>query len=141
MIYKILTVAGLATFEVYAAIPTGFVMNMPPWAIAFASSVGGLIGALVSAFLGERIKLFIARYRKPRPAKPGKDGFVHNIWKKYGTIGLGLLGTLTVGAPISIAIGVGFNVPLRKLLLWCCIGVVIRSILFTFIGHSILHLF
>ncbi len=143
MIYKILTVAGLATFETYAAIPTGFAFGLPSWAIAMASSIGGVVGAFISAFLGERIRKLIDKYRKPKPHKPEKpkNGFVHRIWEKYGLIGLGLLGTITVGAPISIAVGVGFNVPLRKLLFWCCIGVIIRSIFFTFIGHSILHLF
>jgi hypothetical protein len=38
---KILTVAGLATFEIYVAIPTGFAMGLNPWVIFFASLAGG----------------------------------------------------------------------------------------------------
>ena len=60
---------------------------------------------------------------------------VHRIWEKYGIIGLGFLGTLTVGAPVSIAVGIGFNAPFRKLLTWCCVGVIIRCLVFTTIGH------
>ncbi len=48
---------------------------------------------------------------------------VTRLWNKYGIIGLGFLGTLSVGAPISIAVGVGLNANLKKLLTWCCIGV------------------
>lgn len=140
MLYKILTVAGLATFEIYAAIPAGFAFKLPVWIIMLASIMGGLTGAFVAAFLGERIEKWLSRFRKPRPEKP-KTGVVYRIWQKYGLIGLGLLGTMTVGAPVSIAVGVGFNVPMRKLLFWCCIGVVIRCVLFSLIGHFSVKLF
>ena len=56
-------------------------------------------------------------------------------------IGLGLLGTMTVGAPISIGIGVGFNVPTNKMVFWCSLGVLIRCALFTTLGHYSLQLF
>ena len=52
MILKILTVAGLATFEIYAAIPTGFAMGLSPWIIFFSSVIGGLTGVFVVAFWG-----------------------------------------------------------------------------------------
>ena len=60
---------------------------------------------------------------------------IHRIWNKYGIIGLGFLGTFSVGAPVSIAIGVGLNANLNKLLTWCCIGVISRCVLFTLVGH------
>ena len=58
MVFKILTVIGLATFEIYAAIPTGFAFGLSPWIIFFASVIGGLLGVFVVAFLGEKIKIF-----------------------------------------------------------------------------------
>ena len=136
MTLKIVTVAALATFEVYAAIPAGFAFELSPWIIFLASVTGGLVGVYVAAFLGDRIKKFIAKYRKPKPKeeKP-QTGLIYRIWDKYGTIGLGFIGTMTVGAPVSIGVGVGFNVPLKKLLVWCCLGVVIRCALFTTLGH------
>ena len=74
--------------------------------------------------------------------KPKKEpGFVLKIWDKYGVIGLGLLGTMTVGAPISMGIGVGFNVSTNKMVFWCSLGVLIRCALFTSIGHYSLQLF
>mgnify|MGYP000612948209 FL=1 len=50
MIFKILTVAGLATFEIYAAIPAGFAFGLSPWVIFFASVTGGLVGVFVAFF-------------------------------------------------------------------------------------------
>ncbi len=140
MLYKILTVAGLATFEIYAAIPAGFAFKLSPLVIFLASAIGGLVGVFVAAYLGDIIKNWINKFRKPKPSK-SEPGFVLKIWEKYGVIGLGLLGTMTVGAPISIGVGVGFNVPTNKMVFWCCLGVLIRCALFTSIGHFSLKLF
>jgi membrane protein YqaA with SNARE-associated domain len=142
MFYKILTVAALATFEIYAAIPAGFAFELNPFVIFTASALGGLLGVFVAAYLGDIIKKWINKFRKTAENKPKKEpGFVLKIWEKYGVIGLGLLGTMTVGAPISIGVGVGFNVPTNKMVFWCCLGVLIRCSLFTTIGHFGLQLF
>ncbi|MFZ6024668.1 MAG: small multi-drug export protein [Bacteroidota bacterium] len=140
MTLKILTVAGLATFEIYAAIPAGFAFGLPAWIIFLASLIGGLVGVFVATFLGDKIRKFLAKYRKPKPDKP-KTGLIYTIWEKYGLIGLGFFGTMTVGAPVSIGVGVGFNVPLQKLLVWCCLGVITRCALFTSLGYYGLKLF
>lgn len=140
MTLKILTVTGLATFEIYAAIPAGFAFGLPAWIIFLASLIGGLAGVFVATFLGDKIKAFLAKYRKPKPEKP-KTGLIYTLWEKYGIIGLGFLGTMTVGAPVSIGVGVGFNVPLQKLLVWCCLGVFTRCALFTTIGYYGVKLF
>jgi hypothetical protein len=51
MVYKILTVIGLATFEIYAAIPAGFAFKLNPLEIFSYSLLGGLIGVFVAAYL------------------------------------------------------------------------------------------
>jgi len=132
---KILTVAGLATFEIYAAIPTGYAFGLSPWVIFFAALTGGIVGVFVAAFLGEKIEALIAKLRKPKTVtKEKKPNMAHKLWDKYGIVGLGILGTFTVGAPVSIAVGVGFNVNMHKLAMWCCVGVLARCIVFTTVG-------
>ena len=64
MIYKILTVIGLATFEIYAAIPAGFAFKLNPIAIFLYSVLGGLIGVFVAAYLGDIIKKWISTFKK-----------------------------------------------------------------------------
>jgi len=137
---EIFTVAGLATFEIYAAIPAGFAFGMHPVTIFVASLIGGLAGVFVAAFLGDRIRAFFNRNKEAKPAKP-TESLIYRLWNKYGVIGVGFLGTMTVGAPISLAVGVGFNVPLNKLIVWCCLGVFVRCALFTTIGHFGMKLF
>ena len=135
MILKILTVAGLATFEIYAAIPAGFAMGLSAWVIFFASVIGGLVGVFVAAFLGDKIRSFVAKYKKPSTKEVKTDTLAYRIWNKFGIIGLGFFGTFTVGAPVSIAVGVGLNAPILKLVIWCCIGVIARCIVFVLAGH------
>ncbi len=137
---EILTVALLASVEVYAAIPAGFAFGLHPGTIFSASALGGLAGVFIAAFLGDSIRKFFTRNKKAKEEKP-KTGLIYRIWEKYGVIGLGFLGTMTVGAPVSLAVGVGFNVPLKKLVTWCCIGVLVRCSLFTVIGHFGMKLF
>lgn len=141
MILKILTVAGLATFEIYAAIPAGFAFGLSPLTIFFASVTGGLAGVFVVAFAGDKIRSLFRKNKPPKETAVKKHPVIHNIWNKYGIIGLGFLGTMLVGAPISIAVGVGLNANLKKLVTWCCIGVFTRCILFTLIGYYGLKLF
>ncbi|MBP7345017.1 MAG: small multi-drug export protein [Sediminibacterium sp.] len=135
MLYKILTVAGLATFEIYAAIPAGFAFGISPWIIFFTTVIGGLAGVFVAAFLGKQIQQYFSKFRKPKEKKENKNALIFKIWEKYGVIGLGFFGTLTVGAPVSIGVGTGLNVSIQKLLIWCCAGVITRCALFTVLGH------
>ena len=139
MFLKTLTVAGLATFEIYAAIPAGFAFGLSPWVIFFASLAGGLAGAFVAAFLGDKIRAFFHK-KKPGKEQTQKHPVITRLWNKYGIGGLGVLGSITIGAPISIAVGTGLNVNIKKLLAWCCVGILIRCGLFTTIGYYGLQL-
>lgn len=141
MFLKILTVAGLATFEIYAAIPAGFAFGLSPWAILFASLTGGVLGVFVAAFLGDKIRAFFHKNKLTKENSRQKHPMVLRIWNTYGIIGLGFLGTVSVGAPISIAVGVSLNADIKKLVTWCCIGVITRCIVFTLVGYYGLQLF
>ena len=141
MFLKVLTVAGLATFEIYAAIPAGFAFGLSPWTIFFASVTGGLLGVFVATFLGDKIRKFIYKNKTKKEDSSNKHPMLLKIWNKYGIIGLGFFGTMSVGAPVSIAVGTGLNANLKKLLVWCCVGVLCRCVLFTLIGFYGLQLF
>jgi membrane protein YqaA with SNARE-associated domain len=140
MLFKILTVLGLATFEIYAAIPAGFAFGLSPWIIFFASFTGGMLGVYVSAFLGDKIRSIFYKNKPKKEVADKKQAMLLVLWKKYGVIGLGFFGTFSVGAPISIAVGTGLNADLKKLATWCCVGVLTRCIVFTLIGYYGLQL-
>jgi len=141
MFFETLTVAGLATFEIYAAIPAGFAFGLSPWTIFIASVTGGLIGVFVAAFLGNNIRALFHKNKPTKDAVEKKHPMILRLWNKYGIIGLGFLGTISVGAPISLAVGIGLNANTKKLATWCCIGVITRCIVFTLVGWYGLKLF
>jgi uncharacterized membrane protein len=120
MFLKLLTVAGLATFEVYAAIPAGFAFGLSPWNIFFASTIGGLVGVYIAAFLGDKIR---AIFHKNKPTAEAAKGHpvLMRIWNKFGIIGL--------------------NANMKKMATWCSFGVITRCLIFTFIGYYGLQLF
>jgi membrane protein YqaA with SNARE-associated domain len=141
MFLKALTVAGLATFEIYAAIPAGFAFGLSPWTIFLASLAGGLTGVFVAAFLGNKIRALFHKKKPTKEVAEKKHPVLLRLWNKYGIIGLGFLGTVSVGAPISLAVGIGLNANIKKLVIWCCIGVLTRCIVFTLVGWYGLQLF
>jgi membrane protein DedA with SNARE-associated domain len=142
MLHKILLVGLLATFEIYVAIGTGMAFNLSSNVIFFTTVTGGLIGVFVAAFLGDKIRNFILKYKKPKVKVPSsKDKMMLKLWEKYGVVGVGFLGTFIVGAPISIGIGYGFGVHPKKLINWCLLAVLIRCFLFSYFFNYVKNLF
>ena len=137
MIFKILTVAAMASFELYAAMVTAHAFGLGTWTILFSTLAGGIAGVFIAAFLGVRIEKFInLRIRKNKLPKP-KTGLIYKIWHKYGLYGIGILGTFFLGAPAAIAVGTGFNADMKKLVRICLVTVVVRCFAFTFFSDMI----
>ena len=141
MLYKILLVGLLATFEIYVAIGTGMAFSLSSNVLFFTTVTGGVIGVFVAAFLGDKIRSFILKYKKPKPHKTGnKDKMMMKLWEKYGVVGVGFLGTFIVGAPISIGIGYGFGIQPKKLVNWCLLAVVLRCFIFSYFFNYVKNL-
>ena len=137
MIFKIITVTAIASFEIYAALATAHAFGFETWLILVCTLVGGIAGVFISAFLGEKIEKLIAKYfRKNKEPKP-KTGFIYKIWNKYGLIGIGTIGTFLLGAPAAIGVAVGFNANLKKIIPICIITVIVRCIVFTYFSDVI----
>jgi membrane protein YqaA with SNARE-associated domain len=141
MIFKILTVTAMATFEIYAALGAAHAFGLGTWVILACTLTGGIAGVFISAFLGDRIEKFIhKKFRKNKPLK-SKTGLIYKIWGKYGLYGVGIIGTFILGAPAAIGVGVGFNADMKKLVPLCLITVVVRCFAFTFFSDYIKGLF
>lgn len=133
MTLKLLAVFGLGILELWAAVPTGFVMGLDPVAIGAAAAVGATTGVVIIVLLGERIRArFIRRYNIE--GKKGRQGIAQRIWRRYGAMGLGLLAPLITGAPLGAVVGLALGVPAKRLLLWMITGVIIWSALLTLFG-------
>ncbi len=140
--YKIFIVALISSFEIYAAIGSGLAFGLSANTICIATLIGGIAGVFVFAFLGEKIRKFIAKFKKPKESTDSKkDKLMITLWNKYGVFGVGFIGSFIVGAPISIGIGVGLGVEAKKLIPYCLIAVVIRCVVYSYFFGYIKNLF
>jgi membrane protein YqaA with SNARE-associated domain len=141
MIWKILSVIGLSSFEIYVALAAAAGFGFSLWVTLGCVLAGGIAGVFVAYFLGTKITYWVDTYiRKNKEPKP-KTGMLYRIWNKYGEIGLSTLGTFFFGAPATIGIAVGFNANTKKMLPIILLVVVIRCFTFTFLGDWIERLF
>lgn len=133
MILALLTVFLLSSFEIYVAIASGMAFGLSPHFICIATLAGGIMGVFVTAFLGDKIKALVARYRKPQVKKENsKDKMFKALWNRYGVFGVGFIGTFLLGAPASIGIGYGLGVQPKMLVNLCLLAVVIRCIVYSY---------
>lgn len=131
----------MAAFEIYAALGAAHAFGFDTWLILTCTLVGGIAGVFIAAFLGDKIEKFITKnFRKNVSPKP-KTGFIYTIWQKYGLYGIGTIGTFLLGAPAAIAVGVGFNANMKKLIPICIVTVIVRCVAFTFFSDYIKGLF
>lgn len=130
LMMKLLTVFGIGIIELWAAIPAGFALDLHPVTIGLIAAIGAMVGAGTVLVLGERVRNRLIRHRYPN----AQHGRIYQIWQRYGVIGLGLLAPLLTGAPLGVVVGLTLGAPTGRLLFWICIGIVIWSIILTFLG-------
>jgi hypothetical protein len=133
LMLKLLTVFGLGIIELWAAIPAGFALDLHPITIGLIAALGAMVGTGTVLVLGERVRNRLIGHRIGTNPN-AKHGRIYQIWQHYGIIGLGLLAPLLTGAPLGVAVGLSLGAPPRRLLIWICIGIVLWSIILTFIS-------
>jgi hypothetical protein len=146
MIWKIIVVVLLSTFEIYAAIGSGMYAGLNKEAILICVLVGGIVGVFASVYLGNYINTFIAKFKKPKPidvhAKANfKERLLLNLKTKYGLFGVGFIGTFLVGGPISMGIGLTLGITPKSVLKWCLLAIVLRSIFWVYLFEFMVSLF
>ena len=128
MLWKCGTVVVTSMMELWAAIPLGFALQLPPLIIGICSAIGAVASAGIVIFLGGSLRSWLIQ----RIEKKGKkQGRMARIWEKYGVIGLGLASPLLTGAPLGAAIGISLGAPTGKLMWWMSIGILIWSVILT----------
>ncbi len=137
---KLLTVIGLGTFELWAAIPVGFALQLHPVLVGVMAALGAGLGVFVVIFLGGRLRGWLLRHHDSKIHEKGRPGLIDRIWQRYGVIGLGLLAPLLTGAPIGAAVGLALGIPASRLFLWLSLGVVLSSTVLTLTGTCVYSL-
>ncbi len=114
-----LTVA-LGALDLWAAIPAGLVLGLPPVLSGVAATSGGLLGAILVTIVGEQLQRWLYRLRwfyKRRER-------VERLWNRYGLIGVAFQSPVFAGTLISTLVALGLGAPARKLLFWISVSLV-----------------
>jgi hypothetical protein len=119
--------------ELWLAVPTGIALKLNPILIVLVSASSSILAVLIVAFLGDSIRnRFIAwRYGEDKKFETRR---IHDVWNKYGVVGLGLLSPLLFGAPLGTAVGITFGARKDNLILWMSLGIIIWSVGLTAAG-------
>jgi len=105
------------------AIPVGIMLNAPPPSIFVMTVLGSSTMVMVLYVCGGWVRKMVSRVsRNGLNRKKLKTG---RLITKFGVIGLGLLGTVTMGPNITILMGLLVLKEKRKLLTWTMIGILL----------------
>ncbi len=127
---KIVSVFALAFFSFWPAIPAGLALGLAPAVVIATTTLSYICGAALVLLPGERVRRIILT-RLERRAAQGPPGVLRRAWARWGVIGLGLLGPMTVGAQMGAALGLALNVSTRPLFMWMFWGALAWSVLIT----------
>jgi hypothetical protein len=139
-----LTVFGIAIFEFWLAIPTGFALGLDPLRVGLATGVGGTLDVVAIVLLGDRFRAWLVkRFRLDRKAGAASTARARlmAIWERFGVVGLGLLAPLLVGAPIGAVIGLSLGAPSGRLMIFSSVGVLLWTAILTALGAAGIRLF
>ena len=137
--YSWAIVFGTGMLGIWKAVPVGFALGTNPVAIWFLTVLGATASAVIIFFFGNKIRNWIQQKRKSPSEK--KHRRVRQLFDKYGTGGLGLLGTLLIGPNATMLLGLIVVQSPRKLLLFTLIGVALWTLLLTLLGVFSIDLF
>jgi membrane protein DedA with SNARE-associated domain len=139
-LYKAISVFVMGMLGIWKSVPLGFVLKMPPVLIFMMSALGSVCAVLILYFFGNQIKVFFTRKKKDR--KPSKKTVkAQKIFEKYGSAGLGLLGTLFLGPNLTIVLGLALVKSQKVFLWWTISGAILWSLVLTIFGFYGLELF
>ena len=125
---------------IWKAVPVGVAVGADPLGIWLMTTLGATAAVITLYFFGNRIRAYLERKRQGR-SKGRKDKRAAQLFEKYGTPGLGLLGCLLMGPNMTMLIGLVIVKSPIKLLYWTIGGIVIWSLALTMLAILSVDLF
>ena len=123
-----LLVALIAMISGGFAIPTGFLLDLPPIEIYLAAAAGALIGLAIFVFVGSGLRSWIVNKASISDERLEAGS---KVFGSYGTRGLGLIGPIFPGVTVSVVIGLAAGIDRKELATWMSIGVLAMYAVYT----------
>lgn len=127
---RIVSVFALAFFSFWPAIPAGLALGLAPPLVIATTTLSYVCGVALVLLPGERLRAWVLR-RFNRQAVDAPPGVLGRVWARWGVIGLGLLGPMTVGAQLGAGLGLALRAKPRVLFVWMALGALAWSTLLT----------
>ena len=137
-----LPVFGLAVLEIWAAVPAGIALGMPPMVVWLLTVAGSVLGVAVVASGGGALRGWLARGRGD--AIVSRSGRLYGVWLRYGVPGWGLVSPLVMAPAMGTAVGLLLGAPKRRLMVWMSAGVVLWTsslVIAGTVGLNAIHAF
>ncbi len=125
-ISKLMSVFMTGSVELWLAIPLGIKLGLTPWETALASAMGAIVGVLVICLVGAAGRaMLVNRIFGHREAVMQSRSA--RLFHAYGAPGLGMIGILLVGAPLSGALGLVMGAQVDRIIKWLLLGILFWS--------------
>ena len=127
LLVKLLSTAALGALDLWAGLPVGLALGLPPVLSGIAATSGGLVGAVLATVAGERLQRRL--YSRGWLSKRRKR--IERMWERYGILGVAFQAPILTGAPLGTLVALGLGAPAKRLLLWMCVSLVLWGAVLT----------
>jgi hypothetical protein len=130
MIESFFGVFALAIVEMWAAIPLGFHLKLPPVLLGIAVATGALVGAIAAMFAGNGIRRLIF-WRKTEAAQGGR---LSKWLATKGPWAVGILGPLLIGPMFAALLAGAIGLPRVLSLALLATGILVWTVIIVVLG-------
>ena len=123
------SVFGIAFLSLWASIPAGLALNLPPVVVALTAALSYAAGVALIVIVGQPVRDRILRSVGGK-ASTNPNSAIRRAWNRYGLIGLAFLAPVTTGAQVGAIIGMSLNAPPRRLFILMSLGGLIWAAVF-----------
>ena len=127
LLVKLVSAAALGALDLWAGIPVGLALGLPPLLSGIAATSGGLMGAVLVTAAGERLQRWL--YSRGWLSKRRKR--IERMWERYGILGVAFQAPILTGAPLGTLVALGLGAPAKRLLFWMCVSLVLWGVVLT----------
>ena len=124
LVGKLLAVGAAGAASFWSAISVGILLELHSILAGLAATLGNLAAVVLLVVLEGRLRQWIPRYDRFTT----QEERLKRVWGRYGLVGVALLSPLITGSPLGTALALVLGAPVRRLLPWMIVSVVVWGV-------------
>lgn len=127
VLLKLLSTAAFGALDLWIGFLAGLAAGLSSVASGVAAVAGALAGVAAVFFIGERLqrRIYAHAWLAKRRAR------IERVWNRYGVVGVALQAPMVTGAPLGTVLALALGAPLRPLLRWMILSVLLWGAVLT----------